>query len=392
MDVRQVNAKIASAYDAVPYDTMADEGLDPARVLGLGAVYGARAHFGDVLDIGCGTGGQLRRAGDSMTGRLVGLDISADACRRARTALAVLGGRAEIREGDLLDVTPGALGHFDLVYCVGTLFVVPPEVRRHILALIAGSLKPGGVAVLGYYAGALDALRANIHRTLRAAVGDEPDPVTALARARAHLEQLLAGLPPPESPQRGLLEAAIRETRKLPDVIFYHEVLNQAFDALQTSELARVLAEKGIGFASYLAPVPFAGLTTARERAVAADMLDYCWGSYRHAVFVQGAGAPDLKRSQLLWTTSLITAVRDLTHPVPFRAPDGQTIAFRDPATAAMLIALSEQPLSFGDALAQARRAISAQGLTVHADQETRSLAEFARLRAHAYVSPRLKG
>ena len=37
MEAREINARIAAAYDAMPYDTLADDNLDPERVLGLGA-------------------------------------------------------------------------------------------------------------------------------------------------------------------------------------------------------------------------------------------------------------------------------------------------------------------------------------------------------------------
>jgi SAM-dependent methyltransferase len=386
-DTRKTNAAIAAAYDAVPYDTVADEKLDPGRVLGLGAVYGSATGFGDVLDMGCGTGAQLARAGATMRGWLVGVDISVEACRRARCRLAPFGGRAKIFQTDVLDLDAGQLGRFDLVYCVGVIFVVPTEVRGHVLTLIARCLRPGGVAVLGYYAGALDNARARIHRTLRGLAEGESDRTVAVAKARSHLDYLLTALPP--GPQRGFLEVAIRETRNLPDVVFYHEVLNQAFEALRTSDIAHTLAGEGVDFASYLAPVPFAALEMPRERATAADGLDASWGSYRHAVFVRGAEAPDLKRGNTVWTTLLVpAAAMDVTKPVPFRAPDRQIIAVRDPVTAAMLMALREKPLPWTEAFVRGVAAAKANGLALAASQESLCLSEFQKLWAHEYVSP----
>jgi len=385
-DVRKANAAIAAAYDAVPYDTVADEKLDPGRVLGLGAIYGSAARFDDVLDLGCGTGGQLARAGAVMHGRLVGIDISAQACGRARSRLEAFGERGQILQSDLLDLKACQLGQFDLVYCIGVIFVVPPDVRRHVLNLIAGCLKTGGVAVLGYYAGALDNARARIHRTLRCLAEGETDRMVAVAKARSHLDYLLTALPP--GPQRALVETAIRETLNLPDAVFYHEVLNQAFEALRTTDIAGALAADGVDFASYLAPVPFAALDTSRERAMAADRLDAAWGSYRYAVFVRDAAAPDLKRGNIFWTSSLVPAATDVTKPVPFHAPGGQIIAVRDPVTAAMLMALREKPLAWSDAFARGIAAARSRGLVLAAGQESLCLSEFQKLWAHAYVSP----
>src|SRR5689334_4565086 len=107
-EAREANARIAAAYDAIPYDTVADDNLDPERVLGLGAVYGAAARPADVLDIGCGTGAQLAQAGLQVQGRLVGIDLSQEACRRAGEKLAGFENRSRILHADILDIDLGA--------------------------------------------------------------------------------------------------------------------------------------------------------------------------------------------------------------------------------------------------------------------------------------------
>ena len=384
---REANARIAAAYDAMPYDTVADENLDPERVLGLGAVYGATAHPGDVLDIGCGTGAQLARAGLQTQGRLAGIDLSQEACRRAREKLNSHGGRGEVLQTDILDITPEHLGAFDLIYAVGVIFIVPPQVRRHILDLIGHCLKPGGVAVLGYYAGGFDLLRSHLHRTLRFIAADAANPQAALARARGYLNHVLTTLPP--DPRRELLSAAVRETQDLPDIIFYHEVLNQAFEVQQTSALEQALAPYGLGFASYLAPVPFVGLRTSRERAVAADTLDYSYGSYRHAVFVRCPDtAPDLRRPGMVWASSLVpvSANPDLNQPVGFRNTANQVLTIRNPVTAAMLLQLSAQRLSWAEIVLRSQALVPAQAFTP--DVEKTCLADFTNLMAHGHIKP----
>jgi SAM-dependent methyltransferase len=387
----EANARIAAAYDALPYDSPAEEKLDPEWVLGLAAVYGATAGLTDVLDIGCGSGTQLARARLQGKGRLVGVDLSGEACSRARNALQGYGRRAEIIQADILDLDASDLGQFDLIYITGVIFVVPQDVQRHILALIAQCLKPGGVAVLGYYAGALDVLRANLHRTLRAVVAEEISPQSAVARARTYLKHLETMLP--QSPQRGLLEAAIRETQNLSDVVLYHEALNQAFEAVQTSQVEQLLGAQGVGFASYLGPTPFAGLKTSRERAIAADTLDFCYGSYRHAVFVRWPDrdqSPDLRRGNVIWTNSLATASPepDISRPVVFKTLGNQSLTLHSPVTVAMLQSLKNNPVTWSAAFSLGLEKAASLGLSCPSNQEALSLAEFMKLWSYALVRP----
>src|SRR5436190_22788426 len=103
-DMHRANLRIAESYDALPYEAPADPRLRPRSVLGFGAVFGCPGALGDVLDLGCGTGVQLEEAGEEMTGRLVGADLSQENCRRAGERLAPFGARVRIHGGDILDI------------------------------------------------------------------------------------------------------------------------------------------------------------------------------------------------------------------------------------------------------------------------------------------------
>ena len=88
-------------------------------------------------------------------GKLVGVDISREACARARQRCARYGDRARIICADFLDLDPERLGRFDLIYNIGVIFVTPPPIQESIVNLIARCLKPGGAAVLSYYTGGI---------------------------------------------------------------------------------------------------------------------------------------------------------------------------------------------------------------------------------------------
>ncbi len=281
-----LDARIAANYDRVLYDPKIGERLDPAKLRAIAARRGPVEESPGVLDLGCGRGGQLARCAPFTTGPLVGLDLSADSCAAAAARLADHGDRADLRCADFLDVAPGSLGRFGVVYHVGTHYLLPEPVQRHALDLVGTSVAPGGVAVISYYAGTISFLRAALHRAVRAAVDPALDPPAAVAAARARFAAIRAELADRWHP---LLVEAIDDSCGKNDTVFFHEVLNHAFDALHTSAIEAALARHGLAFCGYVSPFPSDDAPTSAARAFAADLFDYRYGGYRHAVFSAAA-------------------------------------------------------------------------------------------------------
>lgn len=286
----RVNAKIAAAYDHVPYDPPASPGLDPAHIFAVAARYGfARdARDIDILDLGCGTGAQLERCADLTTGRLVGTDLSKTACERADARTARFGDRRRVICADVMGLSAADLGAFDLIYHVGVLYVTPPEVQRHLLTLIADALKPGGVAVISYYAGTIPLLMAGLHATLRASADPVAPPQEQIHKARAQVQAIAATLTRASGDQR-LMSAVLQQVHNSPDVIFFHEMLNESFAALSTAALEAALAPQGVHFLNWMQPAPFEATASPRERAAAADAYTLAGGGYFYGVFAKDA-------------------------------------------------------------------------------------------------------
>lgn len=264
---RATNAVLAANYDSVAYDPEPEAVLAPASVFGFaGRSVPASA---DVLDLGCGTGRLLRLVGETIAaGRLVGVDISEFACQRARGYTRRLVDRTTIRQADLLDVTAASLSAFDLIYCVGVLFVTPKLVRQHVISIIRDCLKPNALAVLGYYAGSYPHRRETLFRSLRATVPTVGMRNELVAGARRQLQETA-----PASP---LDAEIIGNALQLSRANFYHEALTENA-VLDTREIANTLP--GCDFVGYLST----NIRTLDEAA----RSDHERGGYRHAVFVK---------------------------------------------------------------------------------------------------------
>jgi SAM-dependent methyltransferase len=345
-ELRQAGRRIAADYEAMAYETPADPHLTPRRVLGFGAVFHCPGAFGDVLDLGCGRGLQLLQAAPEMAGRLVGADLSRENCRQARARLAPFGARAQIHCGDVLDLTPEALGQFDLIYAIGLVFAVPPAVRAHVLSLIGACLRPGGVALISHYAGKVARARAELHRLVRDAVPASLAPHDAVAAAREVLPRLA------QTPD---LQEAAALTASLPDSTFFHEVFNPFCAPLALAELDAELAQAGIRFLGHLEE-PASGLKPSPEaRVMASDAADESGGAYHYALFGKGARPPDLTAPHVAWSTSLRPAGGTL-----YRS-GGQMVDIVHAPTRAALNAIGLRPLPFLDATPPQEREVTAR-------------------------------
>jgi len=99
-----------------------------------------------VLDVGCGTGEQallLARLGHPV----LGVDLAAEAIRRARAKAAERGLAVELLVHDALDLP--ALGrHFDVALDVGLFHALADDERPRYAASLAAAVAPGGRAFL----------------------------------------------------------------------------------------------------------------------------------------------------------------------------------------------------------------------------------------------------
>lgn len=387
--VKALNEAIAEDYSAHVYDPQPVTFLDADRLFGQAALFGRLGRPADVLDLACGTGAQLARIAAQLEGRIVGTDISPEPARIARERLAPYGERAQIICADLMELDAGQLGQFDLIYNIGVIYVTPPAVQRKILELIGQCLRPGGVAVISYHAGSLPALRTNLHRLLYAGLeGLAPAEAIQAARARAgHIGRQLENMPGAD-----LQRATIAVVTGQPDLIFYHEVFNPCFGAMQTSAIARDLAGHGLDFAWYLSPSADELPDSSSHRSIAADIADFVSGQYRHAVFARyHEGHPfNAASPQLRWASQL---ARDNPGDFAGEQTFGQiggtaNATIRGPASMAMLDCLAEGPHDWAELCARTALALRGEGGALAADELASMQADLRLLWRHGLLNP----
>jgi SAM-dependent methyltransferase len=282
--LRHRNAQIASAYNAVPYDDDGAGTIDLAAAFAVAASHGVTPALTDVLDVGCGTGAQLARAGVAVTGRVVGIDISAGNCVMTRARCVAFGARATIHHADVLDMDPATLDQFDVVLSVGMVYVVPVEVRRAILRLIGRCLKSNGVAVVSYMTGTNMNVQAGLYRLLRASTAPAATPAERVDLARQHLRQIVDQST--EALRAHPVFPLLGHVLGMSDALLLHQVLNPDFEVIDTPTLEREMGAEGLRFLNYVPALPLVD-TASDGRAISAAIGDLFSGGYRYAVFAR---------------------------------------------------------------------------------------------------------
>ncbi|MEA2606358.1 MAG: hypothetical protein QOI00_1115 [Chloroflexota bacterium] len=158
-----------------------------------GALTPARLAPGRSVDLGCGTGANVRylaRHGFAATG----VDFSPVALRiaRERAALDGTGGSVQFVEADLTSgMIPGVDGPFDLLVDYGTLDDLDPADRRAVASLIERLARPGAAFLLWCFWGRrADLTRISLSGPSRMTPVIEPGEEAALFEDAFSIERL----------------------------------------------------------------------------------------------------------------------------------------------------------------------------------------------------------
>ena len=152
---RTTGRRGTTIYDDVRYSTLPHAGTHPDRLATVATLHGLEPpdpFHGRVLEIGCGAGGNLMAMVAATPGlRALGVDLAAGPIAEGQAAAAAIGLRnLTLRQGDVRELTDGHLGEFDYVVAHGVYGWMPPDANDALLATVAASLAPGGIAYVSY--------------------------------------------------------------------------------------------------------------------------------------------------------------------------------------------------------------------------------------------------
>ena len=226
-------------YTDVPYPGLAFPQTHPDRLALLATLHGldpAPPDAARVLEAGCADGMNLvAMAAHSPGLSAVGFDLVDPALGRA--AAADLGlANVRLEHADLLD--PRDWGEFDYVVAHGVYAWVPGLVREALMALIARSLAPHGVAFVSYNALPGAQMRTMLREMALLHAGASGGLAQRVERARELYELLAPWAEDRPDAYGAVLHHELARLRRLPTPVLAHDDLGGRYEPVWLRDVA----------------------------------------------------------------------------------------------------------------------------------------------------------
>jgi methyltransferase-like protein/SAM-dependent methyltransferase len=242
----------AQSYDEFPYEGHSFPLTHPERLATIAGLFGMQpppAGGARVLELGCGTGGNLIPMALAMPGAtFTGFDLSAVQIERAREAISALGLRnITVAQRNILDVGKEADG-FDYIICHGVYSWVPESVQERILAICRESLSKNGVALISYNTYPGWHLRESVREMMRYHARQFGDPKLQVAQSRALLDFLVKSVDSEKTAHGMYLAGELKLLSRCDDHYIAHEHLERWNAPVYFYQFAERLARHDLQF------------------------------------------------------------------------------------------------------------------------------------------------
>lgn len=238
-------------YDQVLYLSFPQDQTHPDRLSTLARLFGletAPVERCRVLEIGCGTGGNLWGMAASLPeSEFVGIDLAARPIEIGRAAAAEMGLKnLDLRVMDLMEVGPD-FGQFDFIISHGVYAWVPDFVRDKVMAVSKASLAPNGVAYISYNAYPGCHMRRMLREMMQWHTRTMADPLERAQQGKALLEFVASSMPEPDA-YRALMKKEVEGINKTGDWLLCHDELGDIYEPVWFWQFAGHAAEHGLQF------------------------------------------------------------------------------------------------------------------------------------------------
>jgi SAM-dependent methyltransferase len=273
-----------SAYDSVPYPSLAFLQTHPNRLSLMGTLFGLHpvaVEHCRVLELACSDGSNLIPMAYGLPGsQFVGVDLAADPVKLAQERIRRLGLKnIHIDQMDLMDINP-EFGEFDYIIAHGVYAWVPAAVQAKILATCRVNLSPSGVAFVSYNTQPAGHAREVLREMVQFHERRTPGTLDRVKTARDFLEAILKATDA-RSPWKALFQDELKMMFNRDDRVVYHDDLADSFTPVSFGDFVQRAADYGLQFFSeanlsdVLEPEMAEETLAALKRVTGGDFIAY---------------------------------------------------------------------------------------------------------------------
>jgi methyltransferase-like protein/2-polyprenyl-3-methyl-5-hydroxy-6-metoxy-1,4-benzoquinol methylase len=374
---------VVNAYDAVPYPSYPLPQTHPDRLATLATLLGmkpARVNCCRVLELGCGSGGNLIPMAFCLPqSEFVGIDLAARPLAAGQAMVDALALKnITLRRLDIMDVAPD-LGEFDYIITHGLYSWVPPPAQDKILAISKAHLAPHGVAYVSYNTLPGYHLQGMVRDMMRFHARQFRDPEERVTQALA-LVKFLAESQTKSDAYGTFLRQAFDDLHQRSRAGTYHDELAEVNSPVYFYQFIEHATRHGLQFLSeanvfemqeraFPPPVAEAlGLLSADEIVLKEQYLDFlrCRRFRQTLLCHRDVSLDRALKPERVWDFSAASSARPVS-PAPeitspsveeFRGPLGSSMSTGHPLAKAAICELATawpRSLHFNDALARVR-------------------------------------
>ncbi len=309
-----------SSYDEVAYLSLPAPEVDPHAMALVAALFGVGApdpRSCDVLELGCGDGGNLISLASAYPGiRAVGFDPSRGAVQRGREVLERTGlGNIVLHDDEASVDVEGAM---DYVYAHRVLSWISEDACGDVVARAARAARPGGLVALSYRVFPYAHTELPARELAQRAIAAEERRLAARGRtlswqdkvrvARERVALAASGASP--DPQAHAMQVMAQKWANTPDWEVFHDDLSPELHPKRVIEVAELAAAHGLTYVGEVLPhdlwqswfdedfgqmiVAEAGPDAVRRRQLVDDLAG---STFHQSLFVKSGEAPALEPS-----------------------------------------------------------------------------------------------
>jgi methyltransferase-like protein/SAM-dependent methyltransferase len=265
--------RAAQAYDDFPYEGYSFPLTHPERLATIATLFGMQPPLvatARVLELGCGTGGNLIPMAHAIPGAtFTGYDLSGVQVERARATIGALELRnITVEQRNILDV--GGPGQFDYIICHGVYSWVPENVQERILAVCRESLSENGVALVSYNTYPGWHMRGSVREMMRYHARQFGDAKLQVAQSRALLDFLVKSVDSEKTSYGMHLAGELKLLSSCDDYYIAHEHLERWNAPVYFHQFAERLAQHDL---QYLGESEFSTMVVKNLAAPVAETL-----------------------------------------------------------------------------------------------------------------------